>query len=55
VSHQESGVLTLQLRALQGGEKLEITFPADHENAVLKGMEQMSLSRNSANQTIKKR
>ena len=26
VSHQESGVLTLQLRASQGGEKLEITF-----------------------------
>jgi hypothetical protein len=55
VSHQESGVLTLHLRALQGGEKLEITFPSDHENAVLKGMEQMMLSRNSANQTIKKR
>ena len=55
MSHQESGVLTLQLRASQGGEKLEITFPSDHENAVLKGMEQMLLSRNSANQTIKKR
>jgi hypothetical protein len=55
VSHQESGVLTLQLRASQGEEKLEITFPSDHENAVLKGMEQMMLSRNSANQTIKKR
>jgi hypothetical protein len=55
VSHQESGVLTLQLRASQGEEKLEITFPSDHENAVSKGMEQMMLSRNSANQTIKKR
>ena len=55
VSHQESGVLTLQLRASQGGEKLEITFPSDHENAVLKGMKQMMLSRNSANQKIKKR
>jgi hypothetical protein len=50
VSHQESGLLTLQLRASQGEEKLEITFPSDHENAVLKGMEQMMLSRNSANQ-----
>jgi hypothetical protein len=55
VSHQESGVLILQLRASQGGEKLEITFPSDHENAVLKGMEQMLLSRDSVNQTIKKR
>jgi hypothetical protein len=55
VSHQESGLLTLQLRASQGGEKLEITFPSDHENAVRKGMEQMMPSQNSANQTIKKR
>src|SRR6202047_168778 len=55
MSHQESGVLTLQLRASQGGEKLEITFPSDHENAVLKGMGQLLLSRNSANQTINKR
>ena len=55
MSHQESGVLTLQLRASQGGEKLEITFPTEYEDAVLKGMEQMLLSRNSANQTIKKR
>lgn len=53
VSHQENGVLTLQLKASQGEEKLEITFPSDYENAVLKGMEQMMLSRNSANQTIK--
>jgi hypothetical protein len=55
VSHQDSGVLTLQLQASDGGEKLEITFPSDHENAVLKGTEQMLLSRKSANQTIKKR
>ena len=55
VSHQESGVLTLQLRASQGEEKLEINFPSDHENAVLEGIELMMLSRNSANQTIKKR
>jgi hypothetical protein len=50
VSHQESGLLTLQLRTSQGGEKLEINFPSDHENAVLKGMELMSLSRNSSKQ-----
>jgi hypothetical protein len=50
VSHQESGLLTLQLRTSQGGEKLEITFPSDHENAVLKGMELLSLSRNSSKQ-----
>jgi hypothetical protein len=55
VSHQESGLLALQLRAPQGEEKLEITFPSDHENAVRRGMEQMVLSRNSANQTTKKR
>jgi hypothetical protein len=55
VSHQESGVLTLQLRASQGEEKLEITFPSDHENAVLRGMEQMVLTRNSTKQTTKKR
>jgi hypothetical protein len=50
VSHQESGLLTLQLRTSQGGEKLEINFPSDHENAVWKGMELMSLSRNSSKQ-----
>jgi hypothetical protein len=55
VSHQESGVLTLELRASQGEEKLEITFPSDHENAVRKGMQQMLPPRNSANQTTKKR
>jgi hypothetical protein len=41
VSHQENGMLTLRLRGSQGEQKLEITFPADHEDAVLKGMEQM--------------
>jgi hypothetical protein len=55
VSHQENGVLNLQLQASQGGEKLEITFPSDHQDAVSKGMEQMMLSRNAANQTTKKR
>jgi hypothetical protein len=53
VSHQEGfGVLTLQLQASQGGEKLEIVFPSDDKEAVSKGMEQMLLSRGSANQTI---
>jgi hypothetical protein len=55
VSHQENAVLTLQLQASAGGEKLEIAFPSDHENAVLQGMEQMMISSNSANPTMKKR
>ena len=55
VSHQESGLLTLQLAASQGGEKLEITFASDHEDAVLKGMEQMTPYRRAAKPTIKKR
>jgi hypothetical protein len=55
VSHQESGVLTLQLRTSQGEEKLEITFPSDHEDAVRRGMEQVLPPRDSANQTTKKR
>jgi hypothetical protein len=55
VNHQENAVLTLQLEASEGGEKLEIPFPPDHENAVLEGMEQMMISGNSANKTIKKR
>ena len=55
VSHQERGVLTLQLRASQGEEKLEITFPSDHEDAVRRGMEQVLPPRNSSNQTAKKR
>ncbi len=55
VSDQEGGVLSLQLQASQGGEKLEITFPSDHQDAVSKGMEQMMLSRNATNQTTKTR
>ena len=55
VRHQESfDVLALQLQASHGGEKLEIIFPSDDEKAVSKGMEQMLLSRGSANQTITK-
>jgi hypothetical protein len=42
VSHRESlGVLALQVHAAHGGEKLEVTFPSDHEIAVTKAMEQM--------------
>jgi hypothetical protein len=55
VSHQENGLLALQLRASQGEQKLEITFPSDHEEAVLKGMEQMMPSQTSANPTKKRR
>jgi hypothetical protein len=55
VSRQETGLLALQLRASQGEQKLEITFPSDHEEAVLKGMEQMMPSRKSANPTKRKR
>jgi hypothetical protein len=51
VSHQENGLLALQLRASQGEQKLEITFPSDQEGAVLKGMERMMASRTSANPT----
>jgi hypothetical protein len=55
VRHQESfDVLALQLQASHGGEKLEISFPSDDEKAVSKAMEQMLLSRGSANQTITK-
>ena len=54
VSHQENGVLALRLRASDGEQKLEITFPSDHENAVLKGMEQMMASPTSANSTKKR-
>jgi hypothetical protein len=49
VSHRESfGVLALQVRAADGGEKLEVKFPSDSETAVSKAMEQMLLSRGSA-------
>jgi hypothetical protein len=42
VSHRERlGVLVLQVQAAHGGEKLEVTFPSDHEMAVTKAMEQM--------------
>jgi hypothetical protein len=42
VSHQEGfDVLALQLRAAQGGEKLEVIFPSNHEKAVSKAMAQM--------------
>jgi hypothetical protein len=41
VSHQDGlGVLTLQLQATHGSEKLEILFPVDDEKAVSKAMEQ---------------
>jgi len=55
VSHQENGLLTLQLATSQGGEKLEISFPSDHEDAVLKGMEKIKPAPNSAHPTLKKR
>jgi hypothetical protein len=46
VSHHERfGVLTLQAHARHGGEKLEIIFPADHEKAVSKAMEQVEFAR----------
>jgi hypothetical protein len=48
VSHQENfGVLSLQVQAAQGGEKLEIIFPPDDDVAVSKAMERL-LSRASA-------
>jgi hypothetical protein len=44
VSHQEHfGVLAVEVRAAHGREKLEILFPSDHQNAVSKAMEQVSL------------
>jgi hypothetical protein len=55
VSHRESvGVLSLQVHAAHGGEKLEVIFPPDDEMAVSKAMEQLLRSRGSANQTITK-
>lgn len=42
VSHHEPfSVLALQVHATHGGEKLEITFPSDHEKTVSKAMEQV--------------
>ncbi len=53
VSHQEHfGVLALQVHTAHGGEKLEIIFPSDDEKAVSKTMEQVSLSRGSATQSV---
>jgi hypothetical protein len=43
--HERFGVLTLQAHARHGGEKLEIIFPADHEKAVSKAMEQVEFAR----------
>ena len=44
VSRQEGfDVLALQLHATHGGEKLEIIFPSDDEEAVSRAMEQMLL------------
>jgi len=46
VSHQESvGILSLQVQAAHGGEKLEVVFPSDDEKAVSQAMEQMLLPR----------
>ena len=51
VSRQEGfGVLALQARAAHGGEKLEIIFPSEDEQAVSKAMEQVLLSRGAATQ-----
>jgi hypothetical protein len=36
-----SGVLALRVHPVHGGEKLEIIFPADHEKAVSKAIEQV--------------
>jgi hypothetical protein len=45
VSHREHfAVLTLEIHAAHGGEKLEVVFPSDHEKDVLKAMKQVSLS-----------
>ena len=53
VSHQEQiDVLTLQVRAAHGGDKLEIGFSFEDENAVSKAMEKMLPSRISAPQAV---
>jgi hypothetical protein len=52
VSRQEGfGVLALQARAAHGGDKLEIIFPPDDEEAVSKAMEQVLHSQGAATQT----
>ncbi len=51
VTRQERfGVLALELHAAHGREKLEIIFPSDDEKIVSNAMDQVSLSRGSANQ-----
>jgi hypothetical protein len=53
VSHRERfGVLVLQVHAAHGREKLEILFPPDHETAVSKALEQVSLFRSSETKII---
>jgi hypothetical protein len=53
VSHQDGfDVLALELHAAHGGQRLEIIFPSDEEQAVRKAMEQMLSSQGSTNQTI---
>jgi hypothetical protein len=48
VTHQEHfGVLALQVHSGRGGEKLEIIFPSDEEEAISQAMEQVVLSRGS--------
>ncbi len=48
VSHQDRfGVLTLDVRAAHGREKLEILFPSDRQKAVSTALEAISLSRGS--------
>jgi hypothetical protein len=39
--HERFDVLALQVHSIHGGEKLEIVFPADHEKALSKAMEQV--------------
>jgi hypothetical protein len=49
ISHKESvGVLTLDIRAEHGGQKVEVNFPSEHEKALSTAMEQMLLSKRSA-------
>jgi hypothetical protein len=36
--HERSGVLALQVHAMHGGEKLEVTFPSDYETTVRTAM-----------------
>jgi hypothetical protein len=45
-------VLTLEVHAAHGREKLEILFPSDRQQAVSQAMEQVSLPQSSATETI---